>query len=56
MITRRPSIELPFTDTRAVAVGQNGGEAPTAEPDALPGEFAQDLDLDVPAFLRRSEG
>ena len=39
---------------RPVAVGQNGGEIPLA--DGSPGEFDLNLDLDVPAFLRRSEG
>jgi cell division protein FtsZ len=51
-IVRRPSLELPLGETK-VAVGQNTEAPGTA---ALPGEFDLNLDLDVPAFLRRSEG
>ena len=41
---------------KAVAVGQTGSaDMPLATP-TLPGEFDLNLDLDVPAFLRRSEG
>jgi cell division protein FtsZ len=52
-IVRRPSLELPLGNEAKVAVGQNT-EAPGTP--ALPGEFDLNLDLDVPAFLRRSEG
>jgi hypothetical protein len=55
-ITRRPPIEMPLATSRAVAVGQNGGDAPRGENPAVPGEFDLNLDLDVPAFLRRNEG
>ncbi len=51
-ITRRPAIEMPVSEPRAIAVGQNGGDVP---PDVA-GEFDLDLELDVPAFLRRNEG
>ena len=54
-ITRRPALDMPLAASRAIAVGQNGGDLP---PDnkAASGEFDLNLDLDVPAFLRRSEG
>ncbi len=55
-IVRRPAIEMPTAAARPVAVGQNGGDIPLAQPDGLSGEFDLNLDLDVPAFLRRSEG
>jgi cell division protein FtsZ len=54
-ITRRPPIEMPLSQPKAVAVGQNEGDVPLSNP-ALPGEFDLNLDLDVPAFLRRNEG
>ena len=53
-ITRRPSLEMPLAAPKAVAVGQNPGEVPLGT--AVPNEFDLNLDLDVPAFLRRSEG
>jgi len=53
-IVRRPALDMPAAVARPVAVGQNGGEIPLA--DGSPGEFDLNLDLDVPAFLRRSEG
>jgi hypothetical protein len=53
-ITRRPPIEMPLAQQK-IAVGQNGGDASLDSP-ALPGEFDLNLDLDVPAFLRRNEG
>jgi cell division protein FtsZ len=52
-ITRRPPIEMPLA--QKVAVGQNTSDVPLEDP-ALPGEFDLNLDLDVPAFLRRNEG
>jgi hypothetical protein len=66
-ITRRPSLEMPLyssahsprdpiTVPKAVAVGQNGDIPLTPETPSLPGEFDLNLDLDVPAFLRRNEG
>jgi len=55
-IVRRPALDLPVVSARPIAVGQNGGDMPLSEPDGLPGEFDLNLDLDVPAFLRRSEG
>jgi cell division protein FtsZ len=54
-IVRRPAIDMPVAIVRPVAVGQNGGQTP-AEPESSLGEFDLNLDLDVPAFLRRSEG
>jgi cell division protein FtsZ len=53
-LTRRPSIEMPLAPPRAMAVGQTG-DIPLAAPPS-PGEFDLNLDLDVPAFLRRNEG
>jgi cell division protein FtsZ len=53
-IMRRPAIEMPLAAPK-IAVGQNGGDAPMGD-NALPGEFDLNLDLDVPAFLRRNEG
>jgi cell division protein FtsZ len=50
-IVRRPSFELPLSEPK-VAVGQNTDPASAS----VPGEFDLNLDLDVPAFLRRSEG
>ena len=57
-LTRRAPIEMPLATPKAVAVGQNpGGDVPLSNsPAALPGEFDLNLDLDVPAFLRRNEG
>ncbi len=55
-IVRRPALDLPAAPARPIAVGQNGGDIPLAEQAGLPGEFDLNLDLDVPAFLRRSEG
>jgi hypothetical protein len=54
-ITRRPPIEMPLAQPKAIAVGQNSGDDPLDEA-TLPGEFDLNLDLDVPAFLRRNEG
>ena len=55
-IVRRPSLEMPLAAPKAVAVGQTGPtDIPLATP-ALPGEFDLNLDLEVPAFLRRNEG
>src|SRR5687767_8888213 len=53
-ITRRAALEMPITP-RAVAVGQTS-EVPMGQNAQLPGEFDLNLDLDVPAFLRRNEG
>jgi cell division protein FtsZ len=47
-LSRRPSLEVP----RSVAVGQNGGDM--LKGDA--GDFDLNLELEVPAFLRRNEG
>jgi cell division protein FtsZ len=55
-LTRRPPIEMPLAAPKAVAVGQNGGDRPlgnSADPSA---EFDLNLELEVPAFLRRNEG
>ncbi|HEX6216443.1 MAG TPA: hypothetical protein VFZ38_16530, partial [Vicinamibacterales bacterium] len=54
-ITRRPSLEVPLTTMpKAIAVGQT--DIPLADTPSLPGEFDLNLELDVPAFLRRNEG
>ena len=53
-IVRRPALDMPVAAARPIAVGQNGGDMP--QPDGLGGEFDLNLELDVPAFLRRSEG
>jgi cell division protein FtsZ len=66
-ITRRPSLEMPLqahnprvvdaiTVPKAVAVGQSTDIPLTSDTPSLPGEFDLNLDLDVPAFLRRNEG
>jgi hypothetical protein len=56
-LTRRAPIEMPLATPRAVAVGQNSGDVPLSNgPAGVPGEFDLNLDLDVPAFLRRNEG
>ncbi len=53
-IARRPSLDLPVTAPRsAIAVG---GAASANRERADSEEFELNLDLDVPAFLRRSEG
>jgi hypothetical protein len=44
---RRPSLEVP----RSVAVGQNGGDTLKG----AAGDFDLNLELEVPAFLRRNE-
>jgi hypothetical protein len=44
-----------MTQPKAIAVGQNSGDLPMSD-DMAPGEFDLNLDLDVPAFLRRNEG
>ena len=54
-ITRRPGLDLPAAQPRAIAVGQNGGDAPLASNEPA-GDFDLNLELDVPAFLRRNEG
>ncbi|MEW6321258.1 MAG: cell division protein FtsZ [Acidobacteriota bacterium] len=48
-IARRPTLDLPLTPPRQAAGAAGGGEA-------ADGDLALDLSLDVPAFLRRSEG
>jgi cell division protein FtsZ len=55
-LTRRQPIEMPLAQPKAMAVGQNAGDIPLSTDPALPGEFDLNLDLDVPAFLRRNEG
>jgi cell division protein FtsZ len=53
-IARRPALEMPFTARPAVAVA--GTAARPAEARDTASEFELNLDLDVPAFLRRNEG
>ena len=55
-IMRRAPLEMPLSNPRAVAVGQTGDIPLAGERGALPGEFDLNLELDVPAFLRRNEG
>ena len=55
-IVRRPALDLPIASARPVAVGQNVGDSPLTGAEGLPAEFDLNLDLDVPAFLRRSDG
>ena len=50
-LTRRPPIEMTLAAPNAVAVGQNGGDVPLGD-----AGLELNLDLDVPAFLRRNEG
>ena len=45
-----------LAEPKAVAVGQTSDIPLAPETPTLPGEFDLNLDLDVPAFLRRSEG
>jgi cell division protein FtsZ len=52
-ITRRPALEMPTA--KPIAVGQNGGDSQLGNA-ALAREFDLNLELDVPAFLRRNEG
>jgi cell division protein FtsZ len=54
-IVRRPAIDMPAPVARPIAVGQNRGDLP-AGPGGSPGELDLNLELEVPAFLRRSEG
>jgi hypothetical protein len=53
-IMRRPALEMPVAPPKAMAVGQTGDVALEAPAEA--GEFDLNLELDVPAFLRRNEG
>ena len=46
---------MPLAAPKAVAVGQGADDVPLGD-NAVPGEFDLNLDLDVPAFLRRNEG
>jgi cell division protein FtsZ len=58
-IARRPALELPFSAPRpsATAASAAGGAADvTPEKSDDTHDFELNLDLDVPAFLRRSEG
>jgi cell division protein FtsZ len=67
-ITRRPPLEMALPNAanpragdamnqpRAVAVGQSAEMPLTDSPPTLPGEFDLNLELEVPAFLRRNEG
>ncbi|MDO8678770.1 MAG: cell division protein FtsZ [Acidobacteriota bacterium] len=58
-ITRRAGLDMPYAAPKA-AVVQTAADMPLAEPSAtLPAEFGEfdlNLDLEVPAFLRRNEG
>ena len=60
-ITRRPALEMAspreaVAPPKAVAVGQSAEMPLSPDTPALPGEFDLNLDLEVPAFLRRNEG
>jgi len=58
-ITRRAGLEMPYLANKSVVV-QTAAATPLAEPEgSLPAEFGEldlNLDLEVPAFLRRNEG
>jgi hypothetical protein len=54
-ITRRAGLDMPYAAPK-VAAAHSGADIPLAEPVALPGEFDLNLELEVPAFLRRNEG
>jgi cell division protein FtsZ len=53
-ISRRPALDLPSPRERQVAVGGSGMGVPSRGPGS--DDAVGDLELDVPAFLRRSEG
>jgi cell division protein FtsZ len=53
-IPRRPGLELPPMAPRMAAAAAAGGES--AGHQSRGEEFELNMDLDVPAFLRRSEG
>jgi cell division protein FtsZ len=53
-ITRRPPVEPPFTGHRPAAAAAGGDTGRTSESGS--GDLDLNLELDVPAFLRRSEG
>lgn len=57
-IARRPALELPLTSPRSPAAAAAGTAAPESapEPPSDAADFELNLDLDVPAFLRRNEG
>jgi hypothetical protein len=59
-ITRRSGLEMPYVAPKAAAVAPSGAELPPAESaTAMAAEFGEldlNLDLEVPAFLRRNEG
>ena len=55
-IARRPSLDLPFTPPRPAVAAAVGGAVTSPEQSAAAPDFELNLDLDVPAFLRRSEG
>ncbi len=58
-ITRRSGLEMPYVAPKAAAAPA-GAEIPLGEsPSAMAAEFGEldlNLDLEVPAFLRRNEG
>jgi len=54
-LMRRPAIEMPLAAPK-IAVGQNVAADSPLDNAPAPGEFDLNLDLDVPAFLRRNEG
>jgi cell division protein FtsZ len=54
-IARRPGLELPVMAPRAATAASASGEN-AAHPSRDGVEFELNMDLDVPAFLRRSEG
>jgi hypothetical protein len=52
-IARRPALDLPLAPQRAAA---SAAAAPATSAAAEPSDMELNLELDVPAFLRRSEG
>jgi cell division protein FtsZ len=55
-IARRPALDLPFNPARAVRPPAAAASAGSRAPESQAEDQDLNLELDVPAFLRRSEG
>ncbi|MDP1571916.1 MAG: cell division protein FtsZ [Vicinamibacterales bacterium] len=55
-ISRRPGLDLPLVMPRAAAAGGGHAEEVAQHDSGDTGDLELNLDLDVPAFLRRNEG
>jgi hypothetical protein len=55
-IARRPALDLPFGPGRATRPPATAASAGTRAPESHSEDHDLNLELDVPAFLRRSEG